>query len=118
MDKKINKVQERALRILYDNDILTFLELLEMDGAFTVHQSNVQNNLEPSLLKGIFQGNDYKGPVLRSSKVFIRPSVRTQKYGERSLQNLGVILWNQLPNDVKNEDSLQKFEMFITNLFV
>ena len=125
LDKKINKVQERALRILYDNDTLTFLELLEMDGAFTVHQRNIQilllemfkakNNLEPSLLKGIFQGNEYRGPVLRSSKVFMRPSVRTQKYGERSLQNLGVILWNQLPNDVQNENSLQKFKMFIKN---
>ena len=81
MDKKINKVQERALRILYDNDTLTFLELLEMDGAFTVHQRNVQilllemfkakNNLEPSLLKGIFQGNDYKGPVLKGVVKFL-----------------------------------------------
>ena len=89
MDKKINKVQERALRILYDNDTLTFLELLEMDGAFTVHQRNIQilllemfkakNNLEPSLLKGIFQRNEYRGPVLRSSKVFMRPSVRMVK---------------------------------------
>ena len=125
MDKKINKVQERALRILYENDTLNFLELLEMDGGFTVHQRNIQilllemfkakNNLEPSLLKGIFQGNEYKGPVLRRSKVFMRPSVRTQRYGERSLQNLGVILWNQIPKYVQNEDSLQKFKMFIKN---
>ena len=42
MDKKINKVQERALRILFDDDTHTFLELLEKDGAFTVHQINIQ----------------------------------------------------------------------------
>ena len=72
-----------------------------------------KNNFQPSVLKDIFQRNEYKGPVLRSSKVFMRPSVRTQKYGERSLQNMGVILWNQLPNEVQNEESLEKFKRFI-----
>ena len=72
-----------------------------------------KNNLEPSHLKDIFQGNEYKGPTLRSSKVFMRPSICSQRYGERSLNNLGVILWNQLPINVQNEESLEKFNIFV-----
>ena len=123
LNHKINKVQERALRLLYNDNDSNFEELLEKNGSFTIHERNIQilltemfkakNKLEPSLLRDIFQENDYGGPVLRSSKCFLRPSVRTHKYGERSLQNLGVILWNQLPKNIQEEETLSKLKIFI-----
>ena len=47
-----------------------------------------KNKIEPNLLQGIFEENEYKGPTLRSSKSFKKPNVRTVRFGERSLQNL------------------------------
>ena len=105
LHNKINRVHERALRILYEDDISSFSELLQKDGSFTVHERNIQtllmemfkakHNLEPALLKYIFTEHKYSGPVLRKDKHFLRPKVRTLRYGERSLQNFGAIIWNQ-----------------------
>ena len=123
LNHRINKIQERALRLLYNDEESNFSELLHKNGLFTVHERNIQvllvemfkakNKLEPSLLRDIFQENVYTGPVLRGSKCFLRPSVRTHRYGVRSLQNLGVILWNQLPKNIQEEETLNKFKIFI-----
>ena len=124
INNKINRVQKRALRILFNDEHSTFEELLKRDEAFTVHERNIQrlltemfkakNKLEPHLLQGIFEANSYQGPTLRnSSKYFSRPHVNTVKYGERSLQNLGVRLWDQLPKDIQEIDRLPKFQSFI-----
>ena len=42
LNKKIDKLHERALRTVYKNDDLTFQELLERDGSFTIHKRNLQ----------------------------------------------------------------------------
>ena len=42
LNNKINKLHERALRIVYKNDSLTFLELLDKDESITIHQRNLQ----------------------------------------------------------------------------
>jgi len=38
---KINKLHERALRIVYDDYQSTFNELLEKDGSLTIHHQNI-----------------------------------------------------------------------------
>ena len=124
LNNKINRVHKRALRILFNDEESTFEELLKRDEAFTVHERSIQklltemfkakNKLEPHLLQGIFEANCYQGPTLRnSSKYFSRPNVNTVKYGERSLQNLGVRLWDLLPRDIQELDSLTKFQLHI-----
>ena len=123
INNKINRVQERALRILYNDEHSSFGELLKMDEGFTVHERNIQilltemfkakNNMEPHLLQGIFEANTYQGPTLRHSKYFSRPHVNTVRYGQKSLQNLGVRLWDQLPRDIQELNNLLKFKSFI-----
>ena len=39
---KINHLHERALTLIYDDYELTFEELLEKDGSFTIHHYNIQ----------------------------------------------------------------------------
>ena len=41
MNNKINKLHERALRLVYNNNNLTFQELLDLDNAVTIHQRNL-----------------------------------------------------------------------------
>ena len=43
LNRKINRLHERALKLVYKDDNLTFPELLERDQSFTVHQKNLQN---------------------------------------------------------------------------
>ena len=42
LNNKINKLHERAIRILYKIEKLTFPELLDMDNSITIHQKNLQ----------------------------------------------------------------------------
>ena len=42
LNNKINKLHERALRLVYKNNTSSFEELLAMDNSHTVHHRNVQ----------------------------------------------------------------------------
>ena len=42
MHHRINKLHERALRVVYKDDNLTFEQLLEKDEAVTIHERNLQ----------------------------------------------------------------------------
>ena len=73
---KINRLQERALRLIY-NDILhisSFKELLSKDGTFTIHEQNIQN-LAIEMLKAL---NDLPTP---NSELF---HLNESLYGLRS----------------------------------
>ena len=40
---KINRLQEQTLRLIYNDHISSFEELLSKDGTFTIHNQNIQN---------------------------------------------------------------------------
>ena len=40
---KINRLQDRPLRLIYNDHISSFEELLSKDGTFTIHEQNIQN---------------------------------------------------------------------------
>ena len=42
LNNRINRVHERALRLVYRNKNLSFSELLELDNAVTIHHRNLQ----------------------------------------------------------------------------
>ena len=44
-NNKINRLHERALRIVYDGDFSTFHQLLVMDKSFCIHHQNIQRLL-------------------------------------------------------------------------
>ena len=44
-NKKINRLHERALRLVYDDYSSSLETLLERDSSFTIHQQNIQSML-------------------------------------------------------------------------
>ena len=42
-NSNINHIRERALRIVYKNNVLSFEELLELDKSFKIHHRNIQS---------------------------------------------------------------------------
>ena len=42
VNSNINHIHERALRIVYKNNVLSFEELLESDKSFKIHHKNIQ----------------------------------------------------------------------------
>ena len=65
INHKINKLHERALRIVYNDHFSSFEELLSKDKSVTVHQRNLQtlatemykilNGLSPDIMQDIFE---------------------------------------------------------------
>ena len=125
VNSKINRLQERALRLLYKDDISTFEQLLERAGAYTIHQRNTQslviemfkvkNNLGPELLNDIFIKRVYNGPALRSVIDFAKPQINSVHFGEDSLRYFGNIIWNLVPSDIKNDLDFNDFKRKIRN---
>ena len=122
-NNKINRIHERALRIVYNDYTSSFEELLDKGESFSVHHSNIQtlaielykvtHNLSNNIFKEIFIIRNQNGPCLRSQNEFFRPQVRTVYKGENSLKVFGPIIWNIIPNEIKNTDSLDNFKKLI-----
>ena len=125
MENKINRVHERALRCVYKDDVSTFKELLKKYNSFTIHHRNIQamaiemfklrNDLGPSLLANIFQVNNNVRPGLRSHSEFARPTINTVHYGKDSLRYFGSLIWDLIPQDIRESTNLGIFKRKIRN---
>ena len=120
LNKKINKVHERGLRIVYGDYNTSFSELLNMDKSVTIHQRNLQyllieiykvkKSISSMLMNEIFQF--FENPVYELRKVVHLPSrnSRTVFFGTESIINLGVNLWNMVPENIESSESLSVFK--------
>ena len=124
LNKKINKIQERALRITYKDDESTYSELLEKDCAVTIHTKNLQllmiemyktrNDLNPSFMQEIFCENE-SHYNLRNNNEFVQPRVRSVGNGTESVRFKDPQLWQMLPQTIRSSGSLAQFKANIKN---
>ena len=42
LNNRINRIHERAPRVVYDDNISTFDDLLKKDGSLSIHMRNIQ----------------------------------------------------------------------------
>ena len=119
LNNKINKLHERALRLVYDKQNLTFQELLDLDDSITIHHKNIQtlaiemfkikNNLSPPLMKGIFKENTNTCD-LRNKRCWEPTNVRTVHCGSETIRYHGPKTWNMVPQNIKDSISLAEFK--------
>ena len=110
---KINKLHERALRIVYNNYELSFHELLFIDRSYSIHHRNIQplsielykniNGLSPEIVNNIFDKS------VHQDRDFKRVRSRTVIFGDNLLQCFGPIVWDMLPNEIKMSKTLSVF---------
>ena len=110
LNNKINKLHERALRLVYRNDNLNFQELLDLDNSVTIHQKNllrlaiemykVKNNFAPVPMKNLFEERNINNN-LRKETSWIVPKVRTVNYGTETVRYRGPKMWEALPSSLK-----------------
>ena len=124
INNRINKLHERALRIVYKNNKLTFGELLVIDNSFTIHQRNLQrlaiemfkvtNNLSPNFMETIFPISKHNYN-LRMDSSFQTTNVHTVSYGTETISFRGPRTWSIVPNEIKCSSSLRIFKAKIKN---
>ena len=118
MNNKINKIEERALRIVDEDANSTYEELLKKDGSVTIHEINIKllaieinkviNCISPEIMKKIFQLKDKD--IYHSKFPFKSRNIRTVNYGTQSLGYLGPKIWSIIPENMKQVNSLKEFK--------
>ena len=120
LNNRLNRIHERALRLVYQNNILLFSELLEKDNFVTMHQRNLQllatevfklkNGLAPEIMKEVFEIQNPADNFRLEATHFKRENIKTTHYGIQLARYLGQKIWDIVPNNKKNYSSLNKFK--------
>ena len=117
LNHRINRIQERALRIVYNDYVSSFENLLIRDNSCTIHHRNIQtlgielfkivNGITPKIMLDILPLKD----IIRypNENIFQTRNVRTVRYGTDSLAHLGPKIWSIIPECIKREKTLKSF---------
>ena len=118
LNRRINRIHERALRVVYSDDLSSFKTLLERDKSFTVHERNIQtlaiemfkvaNGLSPEIIKSVFPLKSNQ--MYCSKQIFKTKAVRSVYNGIDTLSFLGPKIWLIIPDDIKNVDNIKEFK--------
>ena len=92
INNRINRIQERALRIVYKGYVSTFAKLLEKDSSVSIHIRNLQilateifksrNNFSPPIVQNIFRTTE-PGYTLCRDTIFESHRIQTQRSGHK-----------------------------------
>ena len=122
--KKIEKIQERALRLLHNDFTSEYSQILSKSSTASMEIKRLRtlaleifktlNNLNPDYMKEIFCKN--KNLTHRPFDIKVNQN-NTTKYGCKSLKSLGPHIWNSLPTEMKKETDFGKFKTYISKWF-
>ena len=108
LNSRINRIHERALKLIYNDNISSFEQLLEISGSATIHVRNLQrlateiykvlNTLSSPLVSELFQIKDTKYNLCKGNPL-VTYNVKTVSYGTESISYLAPKIWEQVPDE-------------------
>ena len=114
LNKKINKLHERALRLVYKDKNLSFQQLLDKDKSFSVHERNLQklalemykvkHGLCPKPFRDLFTMK------AMGKNDFIIPKVNNVNSGTETIRYRGPKVWEIVPESIRSAESLSIFK--------
>ena len=120
--KKVEKIQERGLRIVWNDYQSDYKTLLEISGRELMYISRLKklacfvykcfNNTGPGLTNDLFNKKEIKYDLRDGSRVE-QPLCSMTRYGLNSIAYQGASLWNSLPHDLKDCIDFKSFQSMI-----
>ena len=119
LNNLINRIHERALRLIHNDHVSSFQDILEMTKEKTIHQNNLEglakeiykflNGLLPPIMHDAFmiRNNKYN---LRNFQCLYSTNKRTAKYGAGTVTCRGPQIWNLVHEKTKNASSFEIFK--------
>ena len=109
-DNLIVKTHYRTLRAIYDTETRSYVEILQKTGKKKLHTQNLQilmvqvykflNNVSPPFTWDYFKQKNTPYH-LRNTQLLELSKCRTKTYGLNKTLFKGALLWNKLPNNLK-----------------
>ena len=119
--RKLERVQERALRVVCNSKTESSEELLNRASLPSLYDRRLQdiaivmfkvkNGIAPNYISDLFNSSS-KGYSLRSAD-FNLPRFSTVRYGKHSLRYFGPWLWSRLNATDRNRKTLDNFKSSI-----
>ena len=111
LHNRINKIQERAVRIVYKDNKPTFDDVLKLDNSVTIHQQNLQklateifkvkNSLVPKIMTEVFEIEEPHYNLRFEANYFKTENVKSTHYGIQSVRHLRPKIWNIVPQNIR-----------------
>ncbi len=119
---RLEKVQERAVWLIFNDKMSTYIDLLRKaevpsvlirwQQVLAIEVYKALQGLSALCIQNLF--NEKKLPYnLRASKIIIQLKCNTTTIGLNSLTYQGAKLWNSLPEHIKTVESVNKFQILI-----
>ena len=119
-NNKINRLHERALRIVYSEFRSSFEGLPMKDNSVSIHQRNIQSlaieiykflsALSPSFLNNVFRKNISNSYDLWNHKELYSRYPKTVRYGTETVSYIAPKIWSKVPETIKMRSSLESFK--------
>lgn len=117
--QKLEKLNERALRFVYNDFSSSYVALLGKMSKTSLVLSNIKHvaeqvykvihNLSPPISPQFFKLHETHY-TLRNDERLVLPTFKTKSYGKLSFNYMGAFIWNSLPNDIKLSKTFEEFK--------
>ena len=120
--KKMEKLQERGLRFVYQDSKSSYTELLNKANKNMLYINRIKkiallvfkcvNKIGPSSVHDLYTKKHFTSG-LRDPNNIKQPIPNTTSYGLRNLQYSGASIWNKMPKDLKETIEFNTFKRLI-----
>ncbi len=121
--RKLEKIQERALRFVYRDFNSTYRQLLDKGGLDMLYLKRLKfiamevfkivTDQSPKYMNTLVQEKQDIGYNFRQYKLMTQPEYNSIRYGLNSFRYKAPKIWNSLPNDAKKAINLSQFKKLL-----